>query len=109
MISISDLLHLPYTNDLSEGGIAYACRSLACTYDRTGKKPVERLRRVVGGVAVDLAFRRHLAEQGVPFKVLGATPFTHPDRYDVSLGGHRCNLKSFLITRRGQIAQLGRN
>ncbi len=106
MLSPSEILHLPYTPDLTEGGIAYACRSLAYTYDRMGGSPVDRLRRIVAGVAVELAFRRYLGEQAIPFDVLGATPFTHPDRYDVSLGGHRCDLKSFHISRRQQIAQL---
>ena len=106
MLTSCDLLHLPYTPDLTEGGIAYACRSLAYTYDRMGGTPLDRLRRIVGGVAVELAFRRYLSEQAVPFDVLGATPFTHPDRYDISLGGHRCDLKSFLITRRSQITLL---
>jgi hypothetical protein len=106
MISSSDLIHLPYTPDLTEGGIAYACRSLAHTYNRMDGSPLDRLRRIVGGVAVELAFRRYLSEQNVPFDVLGATPFTDPDRYDVSLGGHRCDLKSFLITHRRQITLL---
>ncbi len=106
MLTPSDLIHLPYTPDLTEGGIAYACRSLAYTYDRMGGSPLDRLRRIVGGVAVELAFRRCLTEQSVPFDVLGATPFTDPDSYDVSLGGHRCDMKSFLITRRAQIAQI---
>jgi hypothetical protein len=106
MITPSDLLHLPYTPDLTEGGIAYACRSLASTYDRMGGSPVDRLRRIVGAVAAELALRHILIGQATPFKVLGAKPFTHPDWYDISLGGHRCNLKSFLITRRPQIAQL---
>ncbi len=109
MISATDLLHLLYTPDLTEGGIAYACRSLAYTYDRMGGSPLDRLRRIVGGVAVELAFRRYLTEQGIPFDVLGATPFTAPDRYDVSLGGHRCDLKSFLITRRRQISLVRRD
>ena len=112
MITSTDILHLPYTPDLTEGGIAYACRSLATTTERMGgARPregtgtnVERLRRIVGGVAAELAFRHTLTEQAIPFNVLGATPFTHPDRYNVSLGGHRCDLKSFLITRRQQIA-----
>ena len=106
MITSTDLLHLPYTPDLTEGGIAYACRSLASSHSRMGDSTVDRMRRIVAGVAVELAFRRTLTEQAIPFAVLGATPFNHPDRYDVSLGGHRCNLKSFLITRRPQIAQL---
>ncbi len=109
MLSSQDLLHLPYTPELTEGGIAYACRSLAYTYDRMGGSPLDRLRRIVGGVAVELGFRRYLVEQGIPFDVLGATPFTDPDRYDVSLGGHRCDVKSFLLTRRRQISLVRRD
>lgn len=109
MISASDFIHLPYTRDLTEGGIAYAVRSLIYTYNRMGGSPYERLRRIVAGVAVELAFRRHLAEQNIPFDVKGATPFTDPDRYDVSLGGRRCDIKSFLITYREQISEMKRN
>jgi hypothetical protein len=106
MITPSDFLHLPYTPDLSEGGIAYAVRSLPYTYDRMGGSPFNRLRRIVAGVAVELAFRRYLSQQDILYDVKGATPFTDPDRYDVSLGGHRCDIKSFLISHRNQISSL---
>ena len=106
MITVSDLLRISYTADLTEGGIAYANRSLPHTYDRMGGSPFERLRRIVAGVAVELAFRRYLSQQNIPFDVKGATPFTDPDRYDVSLGGHRCDIKSFLISHRAQITSL---
>ncbi len=106
MIAASDLLRIPYTSDLTEGGIAYANRSLPHTYDRMGGSPFDRLRRIVAGVAVELAFRRYLAQQNIPFDIKGATPFTDPDRYDVSLGGHRCDIKSFLISHRTQITSL---
>jgi hypothetical protein len=109
MISTSNLIHLPYTRDLTEGGIAYAVRSLPYTYNRMGGTSYDRLRRIVAGVAVELAFRRYLAEQNIPFDVKGATPFTDPDRYDVSLGGRRCDIKSFLITYREQISEMKRN
>src|SRR5512139_3029750 len=109
MISVSDLIHLPYTRDLTEGGIAYAVRSLPYTYNRMGGSSYERLRRIVAGVAVELAFRRYLAQQGVAFDILGATPFTDPDHYDVSLGGRRCDIQSFLITHREQISEMRRN
>ena len=109
MVTASDILRLPYTPDLTEGGIAYACRSLPHTFDRMGGSPFARMRRIVAGVAVELAFRRHLSHKGVPFDVKGATPFTDPDRYDVSLGGHRCDIKSFLITHRDQISGLHRD
>lgn len=106
MITAGDILRIPYTSDLTEGGIAYACRSLPHTYDRMGGSPFDRLRRIVAGVAVELAFRRYLTQQNIPFDIKGATPFTDPDRYDVSLGGHRCDIKSFLISYRDQIASL---
>lgn len=109
MISASNFIHLPFTPDLTEGGIAYAAHSLPYTYNRMGGSSYERLRRIVAGVAVELAFRRFLSEQEVPFDVLGATPFTDPDHYDVSLGGRRCDIKSFLITHREQIAEMKRN
>lgn len=109
MITSSDFINFPYTPDLTEGGIAYACRSLAYTYDRMGGSPLDRLRRIVGGVVVELAFRRYLTEQGIPFDVLGATPFTDPDHYDVALGGHRCDVKSFLLSRRSQISLVRRD
>ncbi len=106
MITISDFLRIPYTPDLTEGGIAYAGRSLPHTYDRMGGSPFDRLRHIVAGVAVELAFRRHLTQQNIPFDIKGAAPFTDPDRYDVSLGGHRCDIKSFLISHRTQITSL---
>ncbi|HXF84798.1 MAG TPA: hypothetical protein VNK49_05355 [Anaerolineales bacterium] len=109
MLSPSDFLHLPYTSDLTEGGIAYATHSLPYTYNRMGGSPYHRLRRIVAGIAVELAFRRYLSEQNIPFDVKGATPFTDPDRYDVSLGGKRCDIKSFLITHRNQITEIKRN
>ncbi|HEX7621433.1 MAG TPA: hypothetical protein VF359_09565 [Anaerolineales bacterium] len=106
MIKTSDLLHLPYTPDLTEGGISYACRSLVSSSNHIGGVSAEHLRQIVGGMSADLAFRRFLSENDIPFHVLGTAPFTCPDRYDVSLGGHRCELKSYLITRREQIARI---
>lgn len=108
MLTERDFIRLPYTPDLTEGGIAYACRSLAHTYNRMGSAPFNRLRRIVAGVAVELAFRRYLHEQNVSFDVLGATPFTEPDRYDIALGCHHCDLKSYFLSRRRQISLLRR-
>jgi hypothetical protein len=106
LITANDLICLPYTPDLTEAGISYACRSLPHTYDRMGGSSFDRLRRIVVGIAVELAFRRYLVQQQVSFDVKGATPFTEPDRYDVSLGGHRCDIKSFLMSYREQIRSL---
>ncbi len=109
MISSSDLLHLPYTRDLTEAGIAYALRALPHTYNRMGASPYDKLRRTVASVAVELAFRRYLSEQNIPFDVKSAAPFTNPDHYDVLLGGRRCGIKSFFISHREQISEMRRN
>ncbi|MDP1714685.1 MAG: hypothetical protein Q8L41_08040 [Anaerolineales bacterium] len=109
MLTTSDLIRLPYTPDLTEGGIAYALRSLTYAFDRAGSSPYAGLRRVVANVAVELAFRRYLSQQNIPFEVKAATPFTDHDRYDVTLGGRRCDLKSYLISHRAQIAEMRRN
>jgi hypothetical protein len=106
MITSSDLISLPYTPDLSEGGIAYACHWLAGAYERMGDSPAERLRSRSGGAAVELAFRRYLTTQAVPFEVREGTPFSQPEHYTLALGGHRCDIISYLITRPGQLAQL---
>jgi hypothetical protein len=106
MLSPASFIRLPYTDDLTTSGIAYALRSLAYTYDRMGGTSFERLRRIVAGKAVELAFRRHLDDEQVPYDTLGATPFTDPDQYDVALGGHRCDIKSFLLSRRKTISQV---
>jgi len=109
MITSSNILHLSYTQDLTEGGIAYALRSIPYLYNRIQSYSYDALRRAVANAAVQLAFRRYLSEQNIPFEVKGAMPFTEHDRYDVSLGGRRCDLQTFLITGREQIAELRRN
>ncbi len=106
MLSPADLIHLPYTPDLTEGGIAYALRTLPNRFDHAEGKPYNQLRRTVAGAAVELAFRRYLSQQGIPFEIASANPFTNPDQYDVSLGGRRCDVQSFFISHRDQIAQM---
>ena len=104
MLSPADLLRLPYTPDLTEGGIAYALLSLPyknVSYDQ--------LRRTVSQAIVELAFRRYLSQQDIPFDITAATPFTDPARFDVSLGGHRCDVKSQLISDRRNISKLRHN
>jgi hypothetical protein len=106
MISTNDLIPLPYTPDLSEAGIACACRWLAGTFERIGEAPAERMRGEAGGAAVELAFRRHLSAQNVPFEVREGTPFRQPEHFNLALGGHRCDVISYLISRPNQLAQL---
>ncbi len=103
------ILRLPYDATLTRAGIEYAKKSLHYTYNRMRLGAGARLRKIVAGVAVELAFRRWLDAEAVPFDVLGATPFTERDRYDLRLGGRRCDLKSFLVSDKAQITALRRD
>lgn len=109
MISVSDFIKLPYSADLTEGGIAYAVRSLAYNYDQMSGSLYSRLRRIVGSSAVELAFRHYLTQQEIPYQVKGVTPFSNANRYDVSLGGHRCDIKTFVTSKRNQITEMRKN
>lgn len=109
MLTHSNFLRLPYTPDLTEAGVAYALRSLAYSYEREGRSPYERLRRLVANVAVEVAFRRYLSQNGIPFDVKASTPFTDRERFDVVLNGRRCDIKSFLISHREQIQEIRKN
>ncbi len=108
MITPSNLIKLPYTPDLTEGGIAHALRSLSHGFDGPGSVSYARMRRSVANTAVEIAFRRYLSQQDIPFEVQTAMPFTDSERYDVSLDGRRCDIKSYLISHREQLMEMRR-
>lgn len=109
MLTHTDLVSLPFTSDLTMGGIALACRSLSKAYEPKNGSQVDLIRRIISNMAAELAFRRLLGEQSIPYRVLNPTPFTDPDHYDVCLAGHRITLVSTLITSRPHIARIRRD
>jgi hypothetical protein len=106
MISAADLIILNYDPQFSQAGVQYARDSLHFTYNRMGLKVGDRLRKIVAGVAFEMAVRRWLETGAIPYSRLGATPFTEPDRFDLAIGGRRCDLKSYLIYDRPKIRAL---
>jgi len=103
VLKISDITNLPYTNDLTEGAIAYVLHSIGSMFPIKGAPLYDQLRRKIAHAIVELGFRRFLSSQDIPFDIRGAMPFTDPGRFDVMFGGRRCILRSYLITRRNQI------
>jgi hypothetical protein len=109
MITTSDFITLPYTPDMTLAGIKYACQSLPYTYDRMGGDRFKRLRRIVAGKGVELAFKRYLNQREIPHDMLGSTPFTDPDHYDIAIGGRCCDIKSFMLTYKERIRLVRQN
>ena len=54
---------------------------------------------------MELALRRHLSGQGVPFEIREGNPFSQPEHFNIRLGGHRCDIISYLISRPNQVEQ----
>jgi hypothetical protein len=106
VVTTSDFITLPYTPDMTQAGIQYARKSLPYTYDRMGGNRFKRLRRIVAGKAVELAFKRRLNNEEIPHDMLGSTPFTDPDHYDIAIGGRRCDIKSFMLTQKKRIRKI---
>ncbi len=109
MLDPADLLRLPFTPDLSEAGISFACRSLAYSYSNTQAASFIHLRGLSVEVAAELAFRRYLHQQGIPFSVRERAPLQTSGQYDISLGGHRCGLRTYFISHPDQIELLAKN
>lgn len=105
MLTQTDLLRLEHTPDLTEAGILYACQWLARSSRNLGSNPYGFLRRKIGHVTVELAFRRWLAGRQIPFKPLNKEPFLD-NRHDLSLGEHRLNLNSYLLSKPDQVRSL---
>lgn len=103
------IVRLPFDDSLTRAGVAYAKLSLHYTFNRMGLNHAARLRKIVAGVAVELAFQRWLDAQGLAYDRLGATAFTDKDRYDLRLGGRLCDLKSYLIADKAKIRAVRRD
>ena len=106
MLIASDILVLPYDTQFSIAGVQYARDSLHYTRNRMHLKKADRLRKIVAGVAFEMAVRRWLENETIPYLRLGATPFTEVDKFDLAIGGRRCDLKSHLIYNRFKITSL---
>lgn len=103
MVSESDFITIPYTPDMTQAGIRYACISLPYTYDRMGDHYINRLRRTVARKAVELGFKRYLNKRKIPHSMLGSTPFSDPDHYDIAIGGRRCDIEGIILTKKKHI------
>ncbi|GAB4538989.1 MAG: hypothetical protein Fur002_03370 [Anaerolineales bacterium] len=93
MLSVADFIRLPCAPSLTEGGIAYALRQVPRR--AAGGAP---FRRLVSHAAVEIALRRYLTEQAIPFEVANSPSLDEYERQDALLAGQRCDLKSFFIS-----------
>ena len=99
MISPAELIHLPFSPDLTQAGIRYTCRMLSRASDPQEAARDAPLRQSVAQAVLELALIRHLTAQTIPFTTLADAPFTDPQHTGLVLGGHRCQVHTHLLTR----------
>lgn len=108
MLTSGDLIHLPFTSDLTQAGVDYTCRLFTHTGASLAATPLQ-WQSAVSDKAAELAFRRLLGELDVPYASTWSTPFSDPDRSYITLGGHRCELSCNHIWDKEAIRRLRRD
>ncbi len=106
MLDTNDFLALPFDEQFARAGAQYARDSLHFRYSRLQACTAEHLRAIVTGIAFEMATRRWLEAGAIRYDRLGATTLTASDRFDLAIGGRRCDLRANLISDRSQIAAL---
>jgi len=106
MLSVDDLVILPYTTDLTQAGIAYACQTLPVEAQLNRAEIFPHLRQLVIEQAAELAFRRHLSMRNVPHNLTDSSAFSGPARACAVLGGRCCDVFSYAIFHKWKIHQL---
>ncbi len=109
MLTLSDLVHIPYTDDLTQAGTLYASRCLALDLVQASNQDLTSLRCLSAEVAADLSLKRYFAQEHISYKVLEAEPFTHPDRNEIILGGRPCHVINAWIARKAHIHRIKDN
>jgi hypothetical protein len=97
MVKEEDFIHLAYTPDLTEAGIAYGLQWFADSCGETGKNILTKFQKLVLNKAVELAFRRYLAEQNVPSMTVPSMSFTSQGEYALIVAGWRCVLQCIFL------------
>lgn len=106
MLNSSDFIKLKYSPDLTQAGIAYTCRSFSQSSNRRSDTRFVRIRQNIANLAVEIAFRRYLADREIPHALIKKKPISDPDFYKVTLGGRICHIECDVITSKKRIREI---
>lgn len=109
MISPQDILHLPWDESLSLAGVTYVRQNLGRILGGPRPPSPPALRQLVASIAAELAFRRWLDSEQIPYTLLDDEPFTRPEWPRLTLGGRRLSLHTRLVSSRRAIQSIRRN
>jgi len=105
-ISSEEVIHLPWDESLTLAGVTYVQNTLSRILGVGPWPSASGLRGLVASLASDLALRRWLDGEQVPYTLIGDEPFTRPARPRLVLGGRRLILQTTLVSSRRAIRRL---
>lgn len=108
MISGEDIVHLPFTDDLSEAGIVHLCRNMS-RMEGSSRITGHSMRRSIAATCAHLALRRYLALQGLAFEGRAPSDYLQHEAPNVKVGPRTWAPKTFFISRPSQIDALAEN
>ena len=89
MITKADYVNLPYAIDLTHAGLYHAIHSLPYIQVQHDHEVYKLFQHLAAATAVELAVRRFLSEQKIPFTVRKSLNFADHDQYDIFLADRR--------------------
>jgi hypothetical protein len=105
MITSNDFISLPYTSDLTSGGLAHAIHSLPYIHAQPAQKIYQIFQHLAAATAVELGIRRYLSEQNILFTVKKSLNFSQHDQYDIFLAGGRLHVQTLQLEANDSIWQ----
>lgn len=107
MLTVQDFRKLIYTPDLSEIGVQYICTQLPqLPINGDLKQVTNKLHQLISQKAADLAFRRYLDSQEIPYNLSESVSFAEQDYQAMSIGGRRCHVVGGLVTKKNDIRRI---
>ncbi len=93
MITVEDYIYLPFTPDLIRGSLSHAIHLLPYIHTQFADEVYQKFQHLAEATAVELALRRFLSQQNIPFVVQKSLSFAHHDQYDIFMAGRRLMLQ----------------
>lgn len=105
MATYEEMVELPYSDDLTEAGVAHLLQVLRHQGGHKTYESFDAMRQHVSEKAVMLAFRRYLDGEDVPYTLAPQHVFQSGGEPELLLGGRRTSLFVTLISDRRSITQ----
>ncbi len=100
-----DWVRWPIDASLTMAGVTYACQTLSKQIALNKSPNLQQIRSIVPQISTELAVRRWLDKERLPYMLHEDQPFTHPARPSIILGGRRVGIHSVYISSRRQISR----